>query len=257
MCIFLNSLVCFILIIAANEHSCQVTTDSQVGYILIDRNPLVQVILAEPHTLPSNKEINIRVYSTITPLNFEISFIWTIHPHNRQRLEATEGFGAILRDTNQTIVTIQSKDSAGPIWEDTIYMFSIDRVLLTNSSQTVTNVTVFIDTKARSFPFRFLPSNYPFGLIELGPSVLNNLTISLYSRSSLIDSVQILRRYGRENRILITYEEIEFFVRQDKVQSNKTVKYLEFLDNEFEKFINLSHLYKKTDLTNYNIKYPR
>ena len=235
----------------------QSTKDFSDAYIYIDFDPTIKIVLAEPHTLPSNKEINITIYSTLTPLNYEITFVWIITPQNNERFIETEGYGTITHEKNKTQVTISTKDTSNVQWEISSFTFQLDKILLTNSSNLIANNTLTINPMAKSIPIYYLPTNFPFGLFEFTPFIPSNFSVSRYSQISYADSIQIIRKFGRNYRILLTYEEIEFSHRRDSSEvlvKNRSIKYLEFLNDEFSKFVNFNQVLKNESNLN---KYPR
>lgn len=236
------------------DHGAESTPSVEdLNYIYIDRDPSIPITLAEPHTLPSIKDIKLVIKSTMTPINYDIIFVWTILPADNNRFFATENYGTIQRQTNSTQITISIKDSTISSPDIELYTFNLDKII--NSFNTLSlNDTFYIHPNAKTAQIKLLPSNYPFGLFEFSSEIPANLTISRYTQSTLADSIQIDRKFGKNYRILLTYEQIEYF---DNSMPKKFTKYLEFQNGESQKSINFTSVYKSESSLDTQISYPR
>ena len=220
-------------------------TNTQIGYVYIDKNPSDKIILAETKTLSSLNQTTLTIRTTITPQLTDIDFIWSITPINTNRFIATEGFATIKQFTNWTQIKIAARDTFQSNLNDVTYFFKLDR--LTTNFVNLTQKFYF-NNSAVSFAIALLPSNYPFGYFQFSDSITKYLTVSRYSYISLADSIRIDRKYGANYRVLIEYKQIE-------VNANKTVvNFIEFGALETYKIIKFSSVYKN-DLS--NKEYPR
>ncbi len=206
-------------------------------------------LLAEPHTLKSKSKIDLTIKSILQPSDFDINLIWSINPPDQDRFVYTEGYGTIQRGTNQTHISILSKDTNQSYYDQTDYFFKLDKVFVSSegsNNYASDNSRVSIDLEKSLVIIFYLPCNYPFGYFsfEYGSSQNTdlNFTVTKSNISDLTESLRIVRYYGTRKRVMLSFDQIEL---SNQTEVNTTYKNFEFLNEDLEKPLDLSYLYQK------------